>query len=77
MKTEHIHIKISENDKKQIEVRAKELQLTVAEYLRRLAIVDIEKSKQTYYNYLVQSSSQYFIGETADLKQSLPFFLAK
>lgn len=45
MKTEHIHIKISENDKKQIEVRAKELQLTVAEYLRRLAIVDIEKSK--------------------------------
>ena len=45
MKTERIHIKISVSDKQLIDTRAKQLDLTISEYLRRLAIIDIEKNK--------------------------------
>ena len=45
MKIERLQLRISSTDKQIIETRAKELELSVSEYLRRLAIIDIEKSK--------------------------------
>lgn len=45
MKIERLQLRISGTDKQIIEARAKELELSVSEYLRRLAIIDIEKSK--------------------------------
>ena len=50
MKIERLQLRISGTDKQIIETRAKELELSVSEYLRRLAIIDIEKSKDQCYS---------------------------
>lgn len=46
MKDKRITIKVSSSDQKAIFERAKELGLTVSEYLRRLVIIDIAKKDQ-------------------------------
>ena len=47
MKNKRIHIKISESDHEQMVKRAKDLNLTISEYVRRLIVVDIAKSNES------------------------------
>ena len=44
MKNKNIHVRVSEADYKMIRKRSKELNMTISDYLRRLAIVDVAKS---------------------------------